>query len=81
MAELYNGWKNRETWNVMLYINNDESLYRGAVSFMESYKGRKPYRDYVREMGLGGDKTPDGIAWIGSSLDYRALNNSMRAFA
>ena len=23
----YNGWKNRATWNVALYLNNDEGWY------------------------------------------------------
>ena len=28
----YNGWKNYETWNVALWVNNDESMYRFARS-------------------------------------------------
>ena len=73
----YNGWKNRETWNCMLRINADEPLYRAAVDFMRSYKGRKPYRDFV-EATLESPATPDGISWLSRKLDYRALNAAMR---
>lgn len=29
--ETYNGWTNRETWAVSLYINNDEGMQRHAL--------------------------------------------------
>ena len=76
--ETYNGWKNRQTWNVMLWIENDETLYRAAVDFMRGYKGRAPYVAFVKRAGMEQDRTPDNIAWIGTRLDYKALNESMR---
>ena len=27
----YNGWSNYETWNVYLWITNDEPIYRGLL--------------------------------------------------
>lgn len=74
----YNGWKNRQTWNVALWINNDESLYRSAVDFMGRYKGRAPYTRFIYELGLRDERTPDNIGWFSTRLDYRALNSMMR---
>ena len=77
----YNGWKNYQTWNVALWIGNDEGLYLAAVDFAERCKGRAVYRLFVEHEGLAGSNTPDGIKWDGSKLDYRALNSMMREFA
>jgi hypothetical protein len=73
----YEGWKNRSTWNVSLWINNDEPLYRGAVEFMKDYKGKRPYIDFCRDSGLEHQRTPDKIEWVSGLLDYKALNEMM----
>ena len=52
----YNGWKNRETWEVSMLINNDEPLYRAAVEMMRKYTGRTPFKDFVRQYEILGDK-------------------------
>jgi uncharacterized protein (DUF1810 family) len=74
----YNGWKNRQTWNCALWINGEEPLYRAAVDFMRTYKGRAPYMAFIEANWMTGSRTPDNIAWDGSRLDYKALNDMMR---
>ena len=77
MTTTYNGWKNRQTWNVALWIGNDEPLYRSACEYVKrcrAAKRRVTYSTFCRSASLAGDKTPDGISWNGSKLDYRALS-------
>lgn len=67
----YNGWKNWETWNVVLWIGNDEGLYTLARE-SKSY-GR--FCESLRE--IGGEiafQTPDGVAWNDSGLDKIAID-------
>ena len=75
----YNGWKNRQTWNVALWINNEEPLYRAAVEFMKGYNGRAPYRAFIKREGLEGGRTPDGIAWDGYADTLEAIYRETRA--
>ena len=77
----YNGWANRATWNVALWIGNDEPLYRAAVEFMRSYKGRAPYGAFIKQMGLEHDRTPDGTKWYSNVLNYKELNDMMKELA
>lgn len=85
----YEGWKNRATWNVALWISNDEPLYRAAVAFMATYTGSAPYADFALSQGWycdscirgAGETTPDGIKWQSSTLDYGELDDMMREFS
>jgi hypothetical protein len=78
MLNTYNGWKNRQTWNVALWINNDESLYNMAKDFMKNYKGSKPYLAFIKRYGMQEDRTPDNIKFFSTILDYKALNSMMQ---
>lgn len=73
----YNGWKNRETWNVALWIGNDEGLYIMAKEYVENQRshGRKAkYRLFIEHTGLTTERTPDGILYAGRSVSYRELS-------
>ena len=37
MGEIYNGWRNWETWSWHLIISNDESLSSHIVDMVEDY--------------------------------------------
>jgi hypothetical protein len=71
-AQNYNGWKNRQTWNIALWLQNDEGLYRRAQTFMSHYKGRTPYTAFVRAERIPG--TPDGVSFTDAALSLRELN-------
>lgn len=80
MENNYNGWKNRQTWNVSLWINNDEPLYRAAYSYVKKIKqkGKIPtYKGFIKYEGLANERTPDNISYSGTRLDYKALNEMM----
>ena len=76
----YNGWANYETWNVALWIGNDEGLYETAKNFRHIPHPYQSFADDMRELGeQGGDstigtETPDGVAWNDSGLDHAALD-------
>lgn len=75
----YEGWSNRSTWNVALWINNEYPYYQAAVEFMKNNPNSKhPYKEFVIDCGLSAQKTPDRIAFISGQLNYKELNDMMR---
>jgi hypothetical protein len=64
----YNGWKNYETWNVALWIGNNEGLYENAKE-LGTYER---LRDILQVRGI--IETPDSVSYRDSGLDISALN-------
>lgn len=67
----YNGWANYETWNVSLWLNNDENLYFAMLDAIRN--GARTYEDVREYMGLTGE-TKDGVAWDDLALDAAELD-------
>jgi hypothetical protein len=74
----YEGWKNYNTWNIALWIQNDRTLYLSACLFIKAYNGAKPYRDWIKIAGLEDKETQDGCKWNSDDLAYGQLNEMMK---
>jgi hypothetical protein len=57
----YQGHRSWNAWNVSLWINNDEPLYRRAVDLVLRYGRGRASRKLAAE--LTGQKTPDGAKY------------------
>ena len=81
MDTKYQGWTNYETWNVALYINNEEDLYFHAVDYVEECKkfGRNVSYAVFSDLldAIRGTKTPDGVSWSDYNLDTDELNEML----
>lgn len=76
----YNGWANYATWNVALWIGNDEGLYVEAKRFRhKGYEAFAEYMEGLKDEGFGeiALRTPDGVAWNDSGLDIDALDKML----
>jgi hypothetical protein len=71
MAE-YNGWANYETWNVNLWLMNDEIAYRRMLSRVSIF-----VKPLSAEHALLNHKTPDGVRLDDPSIDWQEIVASM----
>ena len=71
----YNGWENYETWNVALWINNEEGLYNLAMEAGD-YETLVDvlYNDY------GVKETQDGVKFADSKVNVIQLNSDVFDF-
>jgi hypothetical protein len=69
----YNGWANYQTWNVVLWISNDENLYSLARQCI-SYDHFKILLREIFTSSLAFE-TPDGVAWNDSGVNLPELQD------
>jgi hypothetical protein len=71
----YNGWENYETWNVALWINNEEGLYNLAMEAGD-YETLVDvlYNDY------GVKETQDGVKFNDPRVNVIQLNSDVFDF-
>lgn len=68
----YNGWNNYETWNVALWINNDEGLYHLAQECGD-------YETLVNSLPKD-SKTGDGVRYNDPRVNVVQLNSEVFDF-
>ena len=72
----YNGYANYETWNVALWIQNDEYLYNTAKDCVKFCGDNDtPYEKFIRcMMNIDRDTTRDNVRWDSDAVDLEEIN-------
>lgn len=76
MSTHYNGWTNYDTWNVALWIQNDEGLYITVRAYSSHDDPYPKFVGYLKELGI--THTPDGVSWTSPDLNVDELNECIR---
>ena len=71
-AMSYNGWTNYETWNVALYMDNDEQSYALA----RTCKNYKEYQFF--NLTHPRNTTPDGVSLFDPKLNHKELDDKIK---
>jgi hypothetical protein len=80
-TKTYEGWANRQTWNVALWISNDYALYTAAVNYVKNNAHTdKLYRGFIVSLGMENERTPDRIGYLSTRLNYKELDEMMGDF-
>ena len=67
----YNGWTNYETWNVALWMDNDEESYKIALS-------SKNYEEYRKKQNLRAEPlTGDHVSLFDDKLNIKELDEKI----
>lgn len=69
----YNGWTNYETWNVALWINNDDGLYDIA-------RETGDYQSFVESISEFLTQTPDGVRYDDPAVNVIEINSDVFDF-
>ena len=69
----YNGWENYETWNVALWISNDEGLYNIASECSD-------YQEFIDNISEFMMQTPDGVRFDDPAVNVIQINSELFDF-
>jgi hypothetical protein len=81
-TETYNGWTNYETWNIALWLQNDESLYKAMLHFIETTASTK-YKEFINSELYGENShtstiqsasTDDSVYWLDPKVNIAELD-------
>lgn len=85
-GESYEGWPNRETWALNLWLTNDEDLYNQARGYAaDPDEGERALRDWVEdELWPHLHRTSDGLFMMGDvgslwRVEWVQVAESLRA--
>lgn len=68
MSKGYNGWVNWQTWNVNLWLANEEPLYRATLAQARRNQDPVEFEQFVREL------LPDGTPDMDSVDEYDVVD-------
>ena len=74
--QTYNGWTNYETWNVVLWMENDEGLYNLIQE--NDICCYDEFVEFMDEVGL--TETPDGVNWKDAKINIAEINGDVFDF-
>jgi hypothetical protein len=83
-VEDYNGWKNYETWNVALYLNNDEQTYEAVNEYVRDTLNSTDdltYDGLIQYLGIENEATPDGVPWNYFRIDRKEMFEWLMEYA
>jgi hypothetical protein len=74
--QTYNGWTNYETWNVVLWIQNDEEI-QDLIEKNEICC----YEDFLEIVyDCGSKETRDGVRWTDPKINRAEINGDVFDF-
>jgi len=75
----YNGWENYKTWNVALWLQNEEGYYQIALSCGSPYERFIPLLNWWTLLNTGelDGRTPDGVKWDDEEVNVEEINEML----
>lgn len=92
-SETYNGWANHSTWNISLWISNNENVYATASIAVDTLNRRGILNERITPEwaksfcriafvdAFGREQTPDGTNIDDPSIDWAAIADMIKELA